>query len=175
MATEGGATTAHIVVMGVSGSGKTVLASLIAGRLGFEFCEADSFHPASNVEKMSQGTPLTDEDRAPWLEALAKWMADQAAAGRSTVMACSALKRTYRDVLRSGGGEVAFIHLEGDPDLITERMKAREHFMPSSLLQSQLDTLEPLQADELGISVSLHQAPESELSQSLDWLRSRLL
>ena len=124
---------------------------------------------------MSHGIPLTDQDRWPWLEALAAWMAQQAAVGHSTVMACSALKRTYRDVLRTGGGEnLAFIHLEGDPSLVIQRMSAREHFMPSTLLHTQLDTLEPLEADELGVRIDLDQSPESGLSEALAWLEPRL-
>lgn len=166
--------TVHVVVMGVSGSGKTVLASLLAGRLGFEFCEADTVHPQANVEKMSRGIPLTDGDREPWLGSLATWIAEQAEAGHSTVMACSALKRQYRDVLRTGAGEVAFIHLEGDAAVIVERMNAREHFMPSALLQSQLDTLEPLEADEWGIRIGVDQTPDAEVREALAWLEPRL-
>ncbi len=169
------ARTAHIVVMGVSGCGKTVLASLLAGRLGYRFCEADDFHPAANVEKMSNGIPLTDDDRWPWLEALADWTAREAASGHSTVMACSALTRAYRDRLRTGGGEdLVFIHLDGDPSTIIERMNAREHFMPTSLLRSQLDTLEPLEDDEVGVRIDLGQSPESELLEALSWLEPRL-
>lgn len=170
-ATDPAARTRHLVVMGVSGCGKTVLASLLAGRLGYRFCEADDVHPPANVEKMSQGIPLTDEDRWPWLEALATWIAEQAAAGHSTVMACSALRRSYRDVLRTGSGrDLAFVHLEGDASTILDRMNAREHFMPSSLLRSQLETLEPLQDDEVGVRIDLDQTPEAELLEVLAWL-----
>jgi gluconokinase len=170
-----GAQTAHLVVMGVSGCGKTVLASLLAGRLGYRFCEADEFHPAANVDKMSQGIPLTDDDRWPWLEALAAWTSAQATTGHSTVMACSALKRSYRDALRSGSGQdLAFVHLVGDPATIADRMNTRAHFMPSSLLRSQLDTLEPLQPDEIGTRIDLDQSPEAELDEALAWLEPRL-
>lgn len=173
MSANGAATLPHVVVMGTSGCGKTVLASLLAGQLGYRFCEADDFHPRSNVEKMSAGIPLTDEDRVPWLEALAAWVAEQDATGHPTVMACSALKRSYRDILRSGGGsEMAFIHLTGDPNLITDRMNRRSHFMPSSLLKSQLDTLEPLGPDERGVQIDLDQSPEEELVEALAWLRT---
>ncbi len=165
----------HVVVMGVSGCGKTLLAELLASRLGFRYCEADDVHPAANVEKMSQGIPLTDEDRWPWLRSLGAWIAEQAATGHSTVMACSALRRSYRDVLRTESGrELLFVHLEGEADTITGRMNAREHFMPSSLLRSQLDTLEPLGDDEDGISIDLAQTPEAELMETLAWLRPRL-
>jgi gluconokinase len=167
--------TAHIVVMGVSGCGKTVLASLLAARLGYRFCEADDVHPPANVEKMSRGIPLSDEDRRPWLGALAAWVAEQADAGRCTVMACSALKRTYRDALRTGSGQdLVFIHLSGEPSTITDRMTAREHFMPDSLLSSQLDALEPLEDDEDGLRISLDQPPEVELLEALAWLEPRL-
>ncbi len=167
--------TTHVVVMGVSGCGKTVLASLLAGRLGFRFCEADDVHPEANVAKMSRGVPLTDDDRWPWLRALGGWIAEQAATGHSTVMACSALRRSYRDVLRAESGQaLVFVHLDGEAGTITDRMNAREHFMPSSLLQSQLETLEPLGDDEDGISVDLAQTPEVELMEVLAWLEPRL-
>ena len=170
----GSAAPQHLVVMGVSGCGKTVLASLLAGRLDHRFCEADDIHPPANIEKMSRGVPLTDADRRPWLEALGAWMGRQAAEGRSTVMACSALRRDYRDILRSGtSGEVAFVHLDGDPELVMHRMNAREHFMPGSLLRSQLDTLEPLGPDELGVRIRLDQTPEEELAEVLAWLPAR--
>ncbi|NHA69290.1 gluconokinase [Phycicoccus sp. CMS6Z-2] len=159
--------------MGVSGSGKTVLASLVAGKLGWRFCEADEVHPAANVEKMSRGVPLTDEDRLPWLETLAAWIREQAATGHDTVTACSALKRSYRDVLRRGAPDLLFVHVDGDPDLIIRRMNAREHFMPGSLLRSQLDTLEPLQDDEVGVVIDLDQSVEEELAEALAWLRPR--
>lgn len=149
----------HLVVMGVSGSGKTTVAEALATRLGWEFAEGDSFHPPENVAKMSQGTPLTDADRWGWLESLAAWVADHEAAGRRTVMSCSALRRTYRDVLRRGGPDVAFVHLVGDKGLLLERMGTREHFMPPTLLESQLDTLEPLAEDENGVSIDVAAEP----------------
>ena len=175
MTSSGAPATVHVVVMGVSGCGKTLLAELLATRLGFRFCEADDVHPAASVEKMSMGTPLTDEDRRPWLRALGAWVAEQAASGHSTVMACSALRRSYRDLLRTESGQdLLFVHLEGEADTITGRMDAREHFMPSSLLRSQLETLEPLGEDENGISIDLAQTPEVELQEALAWLRPRL-
>ncbi|GAB3265970.1 gluconokinase [Alteromonas gracilis] len=149
----------HLVVMGVSGSGKTTVAEALAARLGWEFAEGDSFHPPENVAKMSQGTPLTDADRWGWLESLAAWVAGHEEAGRRTVMSCSALRRTYRDVLRRGGPDMAFVHLVGDKGLLLERMGTREHFMPPTLLESQLDTLEPLADDEAGVSIDVAAEP----------------
>lgn len=174
MATTDTTAQTHLVVMGVSGCGKSVLASLLAGRLDYRLCEADDFHPAANVDTMSRGIPLTDEDREPWLRSLAAWVKQQHSAGHSSVMACSALKRQYRDLLREGSGQdLVFVHLVGDQDTILERLSSREHFMPRSLLGSQLDTLEPLQADETGVQIELDQPREAVLSEALAWLSSR--
>lgn len=145
----------HLVVMGVSGAGKSAVARPLADRLGFQFAEGDEFHPEANVEKMSMGKPLTDEDRWPWLRLLAEWTREHDRAGRSTVVTCSALKRSYRDVLRSGGPGTCFVHLTGDKGLILERMGSREHFMPPTLLESQLDTLQDLDDDENGFEVDI--------------------
>lgn len=136
--------------MGVSGTGKSVIGHAIAERLGFAFIEGDAFHPAANIEKMSGGTPLDDEDRRPWLEVLAGKLAANQEAGIGSVLACSALKRDYRDILRCGAGEAYFLHLDLPFDVLRERMERREHFMPASLLQSQFDTLERLESDENG-------------------------
>jgi gluconokinase len=147
--------TTSIVVMGVSGSGKSTVATGLAERLGWPFAEGDDFHPVANVEKMRGGTPLDDEDRWPWLRALADWIGEQERAGKSVVVTCSALKRAYRDVLRDGHPSVWFAHVTADADLLRERVTHRTgHFMPSSLLDSQLALLEPLQDDESGASVS---------------------
>lgn len=142
----------QIVVMGVSGTGKSEVGSSLAERLDLTYIEGDSFHPAANIAKMSGGVPLTDEDRWSWLEALAQMLLENREAGIGTVLACSALRRSYRDVLRgqSATSGVQFLHLAASFDVLRDRMEKREHFMPSSLLQSQLDTLEPLQDDELG-------------------------
>ncbi|MFB9071264.1 gluconokinase [Citricoccus parietis] len=140
----------HLVLMGISGSGKTVLAERLATRLGWPYAEADEFHPASNIAKMSAGTPLTDADRWPWLESMRAWMDLEANAG-GTISTCSALKRTYRDLLRQASGRVFFLHVTCDPAVITDRMEHRlGHFMPASLVPSQLATLEELGMDEDG-------------------------
>jgi len=161
--------TQHAVVMGVSGSGKSTIAVLIAERVDWVFADADSFHPPANIEKMRVGIPLTDADRRPWLLALAEWMAEQSEQGNSTVLACSALRRSYRDLL-SGRTEVGFIHLHGPAELIEARMKARDHFMPPSLLTSQFATLEELQEDEVGVVLDLQRSPEELVDAAVDWL-----
>ena len=146
-------TALHLVFMGVSGSGKSTVARAVQEKLGWEMAEGDDFHPPENVAKMREGTPLKDADRWGWLESLAAWAAERDARGESTIMACSALRRTYREVLRGGGAGTFFVHCTGDKHLLLDRMNAREHFMPPSLLESQLDTLEPLQPDEPGMDV----------------------
>lgn len=131
------------VVMGVSGCGKSTVGKLIAATLGARYAEGDSFHPPENVEKMRGGRPLDDNDRAPWLAAMAAGIRDWNAKGETVVLACSALKRRYRDVLR-GGGDVRFIHLAGEKALIGARLAARKgHYMPPTLLDSQFAALEP--------------------------------
>ena len=142
----------HLVVMGVSGTGKTTVGQALAERLDMTFIEGDSLHPPANIAKMSAGTPLDDDDRRPWLEALGALLALHHADGVSTVLTCSALKRSYRDLLRARvpAGSVSFVHLGAPFDVLRARMESREHFMPASLLQSQLDTLEPLGDDEDG-------------------------
>lgn len=139
--------------MGVSGTGKTSVASAVAEASGYEFVEGDVHHPRTNVEKMSAGIPLTDEDRRPWLETLAGLLDEHRRQGRAAVLACSALKRSYRDILRGDAPADAtfFVHIDLPPDVLLERMEQRDHFMPPSLLQSQLDTLEPLAQDEHGV------------------------
>jgi gluconokinase len=150
-----------VVVMGPSGVGKTTLAERLAARLGWAFAERDSFHPPANVAKMSQGIPLDDADRASWLVVLRDWIGAQAAAGHDTVVTCSALKRRYRDVLRETACRVRFVQLEADPALVGQRIGARKgHYMPPSLLASQLAALEPLQDDEDGVAVSVAAKPD---------------
>jgi gluconokinase len=171
----GDTSTRHVVVMGVSGCGKTTVAQGIAAKTGWTFAEADSFHSPEKVAKMAAGTPLTDEDREPWLRDLASWMGKRAAAGESTVIACSALRRGYRDVLRSGPPhEVDFVHLDGPVDVVAQRLAARSgHYMPASLLASQVDTLEPLEPDEGGLVLDLRAAPEALVDDAVAWLRDR--
>ncbi len=138
--------------MGVSGTGKSVIGRAVAEDLGYDFVEGDAFHPASNIAKMSAGEPLDDEDRRPWLEKLSRILAEHRAASTPAVLACSSLKRGYRDLLRgtSPVQDTFFVHLDLPFDVLRSRMEQREHFMPASLLQSQLDTLERLQPDEAG-------------------------
>lgn len=154
----------HLVVMGVAGSGKSTIAAALSRQLGWASAEADEFHPESNINKMSQGVPLQDADRWPWLLQIQTWITEQARAGRSTVLTCSALKRSYRQLLSEAEGRVLFIHLNGEADLIIERMQGREgHFMPPALLPSQLATLEPLTREELAegsLCLDISQSPK---------------
>jgi len=150
----------HVVIMGVAGSGKTTLALELTRRLGWPCAEADDFHPPANVAKMAAGVPLTDEDRWPWLEAIRDWLTARTRAGRSTVVTCSALRLAYRDVLREAEGRVRFVHLTADPALLRERLAQRSgHFMPATLLASQLATLETLVAGEDGIVLTVDAPP----------------
>jgi len=148
-----------IVVMGVSGSGKSVVGAALAQRLRVPFADADDFHPPANIAKMSSGQPLDDSDRYPWLETLGKWLAEHPDGG---VMSCSALKRAYRDQLRRHCPDVTFLHLSGTVEVIGRRQSSRPgHFMPSSLVASQFATLEPLQADERGVIIDVDQSVDS--------------
>jgi gluconokinase len=156
-----------LVVMGVAGSGKTTVAALLAGRLDAAFAEGDEFHSPANVEKMATGTPLTDEDRWPWLGRIRDWLAERAQAGESAVVPCSALKRAYRDRLREAG-PVRFVHLTGSEALLSGRIQGRAgHFMPPTLLTSQLGTLEPLGEDEAGFTVDVAGRPAAIVDQVL--------
>ena len=163
---------AAIVVMGVSGAGKSTVGRLIAARLGCPFRDADSFHPAANIEKMRRGEPLTDEDRWPWLHAIAAWIAEHRAAGTTCVVTCSALKRVYRDIVtNTQSADVRLVFLEGNFDLIDARLKARKgHFMPPALLQSQFAALEVPAADEHAITVSIDATPEEIAARVLKQL-----
>ena len=149
-----------VIVMGVSGSGKTTVAAMLAGALGVDFLEGDDLHPRSNVEKMKSGTPLTDADRLPWLQAIARQIDDWRSQGKSGVVTCSALKRAYRHILIGERLEVRLVYLRGSHELIHQRMAARhEHFMPVGLLQSQFATLEEPGADERPIVVDVAGSP----------------
>lgn len=154
------ATAAGFVIMGVSGSGKTTIGRALARELDATFIEGDDFHSAANIEKMSSGRPLTDEDREGWLRALQAEIGAASAAATVFVLSCSALKRRYRDVLREAGPMLRFVHLEGSASVISERLSARQdHYMPPSLLDSQLAALEPLERDEDGLTLDVRQAP----------------
>jgi gluconokinase len=145
-----------LIVMGVSGSGKTTVGERLAARLGWRYADADTFHPASNVAKMSAGHPLTDEDRWPWLKAIAAEIEHVCEAGSRVVIGCSALKRAYRDILVNGRDDVRIIYLDGTSALIAERLSQRKgHFMPAALLASQFGALEPPSADEHPVTVSI--------------------
>jgi gluconokinase len=149
-----------IVVMGVSGSGKTTVAELLARRLGWRLAEADEFHPPANVAKMRAGIALTDEDRGPWLDAIARWIAGVRASGGRGVVTCSALKRRYRERLAAGHGDVRFVYLQGSYELIARRIAARTHaYMPAALLRSQFDALEEPASDENPVVVSIEEPP----------------
>ena len=167
----------QLVVMGVSGSGKSTVAALIASRTGCALAEGDDFHPASSIARMAAGCPLDDTLRAPWLVAIAAWLTERAARGECAVVSCSALTRAYRDVLRGAGPEVWIVHLAGPCALVGQRLAARcGHFMPRELLASQYATLEPLAADEPGITVDLAGTPKKtpekiadEVVRTLPW------
>lgn len=155
--------TRYIVVMGVSGCGKSTVAALLAGRLGWEFTEGDALHPESNVEKMRQGIPLTDADRTPWLQEISRTIQSWRAAGKAGVIACSALRRSYREIIAAGAEDVRFVYLRGSFSLIEQRLATRQgHYMPMSLLNSQFATLEEPGADEPAIILDTG-APAHEL------------
>lgn len=163
----------HIVVMGVSGVGKSSVGPRLAEHLGWVFADADDFHPAVNIVKMSAGIPLTTSDREPWLENVRAWMADTGSSTGS-VVACSALRREYRDILSSAGAEVLFVHLQADADTLRQRMQQREHFMPTDLLDSQIADLELLQDSEIGLTVDAAQSLEvvlANLTEQIDTKR----
>ena len=173
MSDEDSAGPTTLVVMGVSGSGKSTVADGLVKRLGWDFAEGDDFHPAANVEKMRSGQALDDDDRWPWLRSLADWIGAHERAGTSAVVTCSALKRSYRDLLRDGHPSVWFAHVTVDADLLRKRVEQRTgHYMPSSLLESQLATLEPLQSDEPGASISGAGAPADVVTELLDALEA---
>ena len=155
-----------LVVMGVSGSGKSTVGAAIAQRLRVPFADADDFHPAANIAKMSAGQALDDSDRQPWLEAIGEWLAQHP---DGAVVSCSALKRTYRDQLRHHLNTIEFVHLHGSRDVIARRQASRPgHFMPASLLTSQFATLEPLEPDEHGLVIDVDQDIDSIVQEYLD-------
>ncbi|OBK36847.1 gluconate kinase [Mycobacterium sp. 1245111.1] len=156
--------------MGVSGSGKSTVGAALAHRLNVPFADADTFHPAANVAKMSAGVPLDDNDRRPWLAAVGQWLADH----NSGVMSCSALKRRYRDQLRSRRGDIEFLHLTGSPELVGSRQAGRlGHFMPASLMRSQFGALEPLDPDERGMSIDVGYSVDAIVETFVQYLNLR--
>lgn len=160
----------HVVTMGVSGCGKSTVAPLLAQELGGTFLDGDDLHPEANLVKMASGTPLTDEDREPWLREVG---ARLASASGTVVIACSALKRSYRDLIRAAAPHTAFVHLHGDRALLAERLTSRPgHFMPASLLDSQLATLEPLGPDEQSARFDIAEPPAASSAAAAAWLRS---
>lgn len=165
------------VVMGVAGSGKSTVASILARTLDWDLLEGDELHPPANRAKMAAGRPLTDADRAPWLAAVAEWMSAEFAAGRSGVVACSALKRSYRDILRAArighpDAVLTFVHLTGSRELLRARLLARtDHFLPPHLLDSQLETLEPPAGDERAVTIEIDRPPAEVAAVALAALR----
>jgi len=156
--------------MGVAGAGKSTVMAELAGRLGWRTLEGDTLHPAANVTKLMAGTPLTDEDRRPWLDAIAAWIRQGAEAAEPSIVTCSALRRRYRDVLRAAAGGVIFVHLVAPPDVLATRMARRAgHFMPPDLLASQLALLEALD-DEPGFSVDATRSPAAIADEVLEHL-----
>ncbi|WP_366918046.1 gluconokinase, partial [Acidipropionibacterium jensenii] len=162
-----------VVVMGVSGSGKSALGTRLAARLDLAFVDGDDLHPARNIAKMAAGHPLDDADREPWLQIIGRWLEDHR--DRGGVVACSALRRSYRDLIREHCPEVVFLHLAGNRDLIVERVAARSHhFMPASLVDSQFATLEPLGPDEAGTTLDIARTIPDLVVEAAHWLaRSR--
>ncbi|QFG70378.1 gluconokinase [Ornithinimicrobium pratense] len=157
--------------MGVSGTGKSTVADAIAARLAGTLVEGDSFHPQANIDKMAAGMPLDDDDRRPWLQSLARKITRMDAEGKTGVIACSSLRRLYRDWLRLGVQELFFVHLHTDYDVLDERMSQRRgHFMPPSLLKSQFETLEMLEEDELGLQIDVRHTPQAVVTRALEAL-----
>ena len=149
-----------LVFMGVSGCGKTTVAAILAGRLGWPFEEGDALHPQSNIDKMKAGHPLTDDDRWPWLEKVAEWVEERLDAGKNGLITCSALKRSYRDIVNRRGSGVVFVFLSGSRETIAARLAVRHgHFMPPSLLESQFADLEEPTSEEPEIRVDIGPAP----------------
>ena len=166
-----------LVLMGVSGCGKSTVAALLAGMLGWPFEEGDALHPQANVDKMAAGTPLTDEDRWPWLSLVADWIEDRLEAGENGIVTCSSLKRSYREALDRRGSGVEFIYLAGSRETIANRLASRQgHFMPNSLLDSQFAALEEPAPDEPSLRIGIGPAPgviADEIISAFDLMPAR--
>ncbi|PYI39738.1 transferase [Arthrobacter psychrolactophilus] len=160
----------RVVVMGVSGAGKSTIGTLVADAMGFPFVDADSLHPLANIRKMAAGTPLNDDDRWPWLELVGHELATTRSAG--IVVACSALKRRYRDAIRAKAPDTIFLHLNGSLEVLSSRLEGRSgHFMPPNLLASQLDALEPMEADEAAVIVDIAGSMNEILDEAVAGIR----
>lgn len=158
----------HIVVMGVSGSGKTTIGNLLSEKLDLPYRDGDDLHPQANIDKMAAGVPLTDEDRWPWLELVGRWLADHPDGG---IIGCSSLKRSYRDLIREKAPDATFVHVHGVPEVLNQRMSSRPgHFMPPALLESQLSTLEDLGPDESGRVFDIADPAEVLADKVVAWL-----
>lgn len=165
-----------LVLTGVSGSGKTAVATILNRRLGWLFVDGDELHPRANLEKMKAGRPLSDDDRAPWLGAICSWVGARLDAGENGLITCSALKRKYRDLINARGDGVVFIFLAGSKETIAPRLAARRgHFMPAALLESQFDDLEPPAPDEPALTFDIHAAPETITQRIVDRLELKKL
>ncbi len=165
--------TPKIVVMGVSGCGKSTVGRLLARALDVPFVEGDELHPARNIELMASGVALTDDDRQGWLQSVGAQLSSPSAQSRGAIVTCSALRRSYRDLLRTHAPDLRFVFLQGDKRVLTQRMAERDgHYMPASLLQSQLDTLEPPAADERAIALDIQHPPEVLARQALHSLKN---
>ncbi|MBQ1089405.1 gluconokinase [Streptomyces sp. B93] len=162
----------YVVVSGVTGSGKSTVARLLAERLGLPFADGDDFHSPANIAKMSAGTPLDDTDRRPWLESIGRWLHARDTEDTGAVVACSALKRHHRDTLRAACPDALFLHLTADHDVLASRLGSRSgHFMPTSLLDSQLAALEPLEPDEPGTALDATPDPATIVDRAVNLLR----
>lgn len=158
----------HIIIMGVSGCGKSTVGRLLAQRIGAEFLDGDDFHPPSNIAKMSAGRPLIDEDRFPWLKSLGEELSQR----DKTVMSCSALKIEYRDIIRTCSPYAIFVHLSGSRELLLSRLQNRSnHFMPVALLDSQIETLEELISEERGITIDIRLQPDLIVDSIINYLK----
>jgi gluconokinase len=163
-----------IVMMGICGSGKTTVGRMLATRLGVPFFEGDDYHTPENVAKMADGQPLTDDDRRPWLNALATALADWDARGQETVVSCSALRRSYRDLLSNAGRDVVFVFLEGAMDLVRQRMSSRQgHFMPTALIESQIEALEDPRGEPNVITGNISDPPDVLVTHIMEVLKAR--